>query len=722
MKDNKIETSFVPSAATVEGTVNQLSAIPGLVDLWQQTMGDAAINVAVLDGTVAMDHPCFKGADLKSLETIASGNANGVPSHHGTHVTSILFAQEGSEIEGVAPNCRGTIVPIFAELPGGKVVSSSQLDIARAINQAIMAGAHIINISGGKLDTTGEPEGMLAKAIEECVKRKVLIIAAAGNDGCACLHIPAASPVNLAVGAMNAAGEPLDFSNWGTAYQAQGLLAIGENIPGAKPDGGVITRTGTSFATPIVSGIIALLLSWQKKHGMAPNPYHIKEVLLKTSDQCDVESNGDSCQRFLAGRLNLPNAMASLMAELPVGTSEASLEIKDPLKPEDLTPDLNTTTAPTEQEPVAAAIQPSDLSSPTASSATSSHMNQSKSNLIFPNSKIKINMKNLSENHNHEAPVEPQEATTTNRIETPAPNTQEITSPTVEFVPSEAHLDFQPSEIDPSGCGCGGGDKKAEGPKNVYALGTIGFDFVNESRRDSFLGHINGNINDPKVVMEHVKNHPHEATELIWTLEQEGVPIYAIYPHGAFAAETYKTIIEFIDSQLTQGVERVSIPGLIAGNIRLLSGQTVPAIVPTLRGMYSWSTDALVAAVAGGGKAAAKKAHAEGVRNFLERVYYELRNLGVTPHDRAINFSATNAFQPGSAFHKAIDKGMVLADITCEKSPIARPGTDPYDVRLSFFDPKSRYETAKMVFRFTVDVADVIPVSVGKVRSWSEYN
>ncbi len=331
-------------------------------------------------------------------------------------------------------------------------------------------------------------------------------------------------------------------------------------------------------------------------------------------------------------------------------------------------------------------------------------------------------MKNLSENTNQEQNVEPQEAGLTNANEVVP--VVEISSPTVEFVPSEAHVDIQPSEIDPSGCGCGGGEKKPSKPQLVYALGTIGYDFVNESRRDSFLGHINGDMMKPKVVMEHVASHPYEASELIWTLEQEGVPIYAIYPHGAFAAEAYKMIVELINGQLNTGVERVSIPGMIAGNITLLSGQTVPAIVPTIRGMYGWSTDALAKASIPTGVtgAAAKTKHMTAVKGFLERVYYELRNLGVTPHDRAINYSATNAFQPNSAFHKAIGMGMVLTDISCEKSPIARPGTDPYDVRLSFFDPSNRFEKAKQIFRFTVDVADAIPVSVGEMRSWAEYN
>ena len=38
------------------------------------------------------------------------------------------------------------------------------------------------------------------------------------------------------------------------------------------------------------------------------------------------------------------------------------------------------------------------------------------------------------------------------------------------------------------------------------------------------------------------------------------------------------------------------------------------------------------------------------ILNFLNRVYYELRNLGIAPQERAINFAATNAFQTRQAF------------------------------------------------------------------------
>lgn len=62
---------------------------------------------------------------------------------------------------------------------------------------------------------------------------------------------------------------------------------------------------------------------------------------------------------------------------------------------------------------------------------------------------------------------------------------------------------------------------------------------------------------------------------------------------------------------------------------------------------------------------------------------------------------------------------LVLDSISVEKSPICRPDSDCYDVKLSFFDPENN-QRSNRVFRFTIDVSHVIPVTIGQVRSWSQ--
>jgi cyanobactin maturation PatA/PatG family protease len=195
---------------------------------------------------------------------------------------------------------------------------------------------------------------------------------------------------------------------------------------------------------------------------------------------------------------------------------------------------------------------------------------------------------------------------------------------------------------------------------------------------------------------------------------------------GPFASEVYQRLRRFLGEQLAEGVERVSIPGMIAGKVQLLNGHVVPVIRPEIRGMCSWTKAALVQQVVGGplpDVASAQEKDARGAReraigDFLDRVYFELRNLGVASKDRAINFAATNAFNIEKVFESAIKQQMCLDAIDVERSPVCRPDSDCWDVKLLFFYPERQVQTVRKVYRFAIDVSDVVPVTVGPVRSW----
>ena len=150
-------------------------------------------------------------------------------------------------------------------------------------------------------------------------------------------------------------------------------------------------------------------------------------------------------------------------------------------------------------------------------------------------------------------------------------------------------------------------------------------------------------------------------------------------------------------------------------------------IYPDLRGMYSWSTQALVKSIVGAEPKESdsdKKKHdyrdkSEAIRSFLDRLYYDIRNMGLDPRDRAMNYAATNAFQLERVFEKSIKEEMQLDTIEVERSPVCRVDSDCWDVKLYFFNPAKQFEIARKVYRFTVDVSDVVPVLVGEVRQWS---
>jgi cyanobactin maturation PatA/PatG family protease len=636
--------------------------------LWNLTQGDSQICVAILDGLVDQSHDCLNAANLTRLPTLIQGEAtaNGSMSGHGTHVASIIFGQHNSsELRGIAPQCRGLIVPIF----GDNNKKLSQLDLSRAIEQAVNAGAHIINVSAGQLTDNGEAEGWLDRAVQLCKDHNVLIVAAAGNDGCECLHVPASLPTVLAVGAMNDQGKPIDFSNWGEKYQNQGILAPGEHILGAKPGGGTQKLSGTSFATPIVSGVAALLLSLQVQRGETPDPAKVRAVLLETAIPC-TDKDTDDISRCLLGKLNISGALqyftgGTMSEELDtvetVDSVEAAgcgcAEITKSAEPE-----------PNPEEFIPPEIFPVVPAVTTSAPFTNSSNSQS------------TTMSNRTSNY--------------------------ITA-------SQAPSDLAEVNL-------------------VYALGTLGYDFGSEARRDSFKQLMPGvqidgtaipaNPYDARQMVDYLGDNLSEAKSLIWTLNLELTPVYAIEPGGAFARDVYGILQELLSGQIQAEdsenyIERVSIPGILSGrSVKLFSGQVVPVIeVPNTRGLYGWKVNTLVQAAIQTVQAQATEAQEESIRrtlgSFLSRIYYDLRNLGTTSQDRALNFASTNAFQAASTFAEAVATGMELDSITVEKSPFCRLDSDCWDVKLKFFDPENS-RRAKKLFRFTIDVSDIIPVTL----------
>lgn len=648
-----------------------------------KTSGSPQICIAILDGLIDLKHPCFLGADLTQLPTLVSGEANPDDnmSLHGTHVASIIFGQQGSPVRGIAPQCKGLSVPMFAN--EGRQLS--QLDLARAIEQAVNAGAHIINISGGQLTDEGEAEGWLKRSVQLCQENNVLIVAAVGNDGCACLHVPAALPAVLAVGAMNDRSQPVAYSNWGESYQNQGVLAPGENILGAKPGGGTTRLSGTSFATPIVTGVAALLLSLQIQRGETPDPQKVRAAILATASPCE---SGDT-SRCLAGKLNISDSLNYLFG----GTVPDSTETIAASGCSCGGVVQNEEVESFDSSPPGNVIESADL----AASINSSLLAVNANTLSMPPAI---------------APAPPQSIT---------PSIPTMTQSTSNFVtPSQAPSELADSQL-------------------VYALGTLGYDFGTEARRDSFkqlmpaytFGDVTvpANPYDARQMVDYLAASPSESRSLIWTLNIELTPIYAIEPQGAFARDTYAILQELLAGQVQaesseEYVERVSIPGVLTGKtVKLFSAQVIPLIAPqNPRGIYGWKINSLVSAAIETVQTTVGNAEEAAIRrtldSFLNRIYYDLRNLGTTSQDRALNFAATNAFQAASTFATAVAEGMELDSITVEKSPFCRLDSDCWDVKLKFFDPENS-RRAKKIFRFTIDVSDLIPVTLGDVRTWS---
>ncbi len=689
------------------------AALRDIEELWARTYGDPEICVAVLDGLVDLAHSCFEGANLRQLTTLVQGQADpsGLMSLHGTHITSVIFGQPNCPAPGIAPRCKGLIVPVFAD----DRRKLSQLDLARAINTAREAGAQVINFSGGQLTSDGDAEVLLQDAVRACESEDVLLVAAAGNDGCDCLHVPAALPAVLAVGAMNEAGQPLDFSNWGASYGWNGILAPGENILGAKPGGGAARMSGTSFAAPIISGVAALLLSLLKQQGKHASPQRVRQALLRAATPCDRQTDRD-CRRILAGKLNIPGTLDALGLSEVSPTNARKNSMNQELQAASVTGRENEADdqGHVESAAVTAACACNGVDAPLASDA------------VFHS-----NGETTADEPDSAAPAAIRSSTRVGLAPPAAPAPSGNGSAVVASSPGAAP---SPGVTASQSAGEAGGNL-------VYALGTLGYDFGTEARRDSFKQLmpafqiddtlVPANPYDARQMVDYLAQYPSEALELIWTLNLELTPIYAIKPAGPYAGHVYDTLIQLMTGEVNaendpEYIERVSIPGKLTGQtVRLFSGQVVPVIEPqNNRGLYGWKVNSLVEAAieslkGGEGETPEDDAVRASLRGFLSKVYYDLRNLGATSRDRALNFAATNAFQASATFYDAVRSGMDLDTIHVEKSPFCRMDSDCWDVKLRFFDPENN-RRARIVYRFTLDVSDVIPVTVGDVRQWKE--
>jgi cyanobactin maturation PatA/PatG family protease len=713
--------------------------LPGIEALWAKTTGDPRVRVAILDGPVDLSHCCFEGVKLdERLGHLRDKNdqAAGPMAVHGTHTASVIFGRHGGPVAGIAPGCTGMSIPVFSE----RRRRLSQLDLSRAIEAAVQLGAHVINISGGQLTNAGEAENWLDHAIRHCADKNVLVVAAAGNDGCQCLHVPAALPAVLAVGAMDERGRPVDFSNWGDAYKTQGVLAPGTQILGAMPGGGTVRRTGTSMATPIVTGVAALLLSEQVRRGREPDPRAVRAAILHGSDACDSRQVGD-CSRFLVGALNVLGAEQALNAiernELPM------LEQTSVLEPSTMEAAGGVATScRCEQSPVPegdARVDSATISDATHAPAAEKRM-----------------------------PAPRKEPPKTAPVVASAASSSMMSSSMTASVAAAAIQPSQTSSELTYAFQPGGG--------LVYALGVLGFDFGTEARRDSFkqlMGHAfppgyrtpSGPIpHDARDMVSYLKYagvddhgrpvldpskptyyHLDEAKSLIWTLNLELTPIYGLEPLGPFSYQVYKLLVDLLDAQTqpTQTVdpqtkvakknddyvERVSIPGMLAGRtVRLFSGQTLPIVeLENTRGIYGWHVNDLVKAalakireVLGRELTDSEQVQVDqSLTNFLNRIYYDFRNLGVTPPDRALNFAVTNVVQSALAFADAIAEGKELDAIEVLKSPTCRLDSDCWDIKLKFFDPMQLTKAVKVV-RLTIDISDKMPVTLGTLRTWAQ--
>lgn len=206
------------------------------------------IRIAVIDTGVDTEHPDLKTQILGKFNTTDEvySSSNG----HGTAVAGVIAAKHnGVGVLGVAPDAK--IVAIKALQERGFGTNEA---IAKAIEVAIRQQVHIINLSLGS-PTYSSP---VHQAIKEAHRKGILVVCAAGNDGRNnSVSYPAKLTETWAVAATNDRRQVSAFSSRGKEVE---IAAPGERILCCWRNGEYVSISGTSFAAPFVSGVLALAL------------------------------------------------------------------------------------------------------------------------------------------------------------------------------------------------------------------------------------------------------------------------------------------------------------------------------------------------------------------------------------------------------------------------------------------------------------------------------
>lgn len=317
---NYLRQTLAFTAPERSGTANQwyLGAERGInvQAAWDTLTGSpgAGVTVAVVDTGVDVNHPDLadriardgQGAkrfidEVGNDSSVSTGNRNftGVDGNgHGTHVAGIVGASAGNGgIVGVAPGV--TILPVKVMRADG---SGDDFAIAKGLKDAADAGADVINLSVGG----PAPSQLLADAIAYDVAKGSTVVSASGNTCCggSPVFYPAAYAGVIAVGATaGTPTSPLTIPAYSNRGPELALVAPGGDGDHKSADRGIYatlptydnylslvygrskdygTQSGTSMATPIVSGVAALVIADAKARGEKLTPSQVRTRLLAT--------------------------------------------------------------------------------------------------------------------------------------------------------------------------------------------------------------------------------------------------------------------------------------------------------------------------------------------------------------------------------------------------------------------------------------------------------
>jgi subtilisin family serine protease len=285
--------------------------IIGMEKVWDYCKGDRNTVVAVIDTGIDLNHEDLKDNIWKNTKEICDNgidddnngyvddcygwnfvsNNNNVNDDdgHGSHIAGIIGAVTNNSTGVAGVNWNVQLMPLKILDANG---NGNLLSFINAIKYAVDNGAKVINASLGYPDscTVLDESQALKDAISYANSKGVLVVTAAGNYGCN-NDVYSLYPANIklpnviAVASTDQNGNLSSFSNYG--LKSVHIAAPGEGIYSTYMNNSYKSLSGTSMATPFVTGSVALLLSCRQDLDYLK----IKEVLLSSVNLSESLSN-----------------------------------------------------------------------------------------------------------------------------------------------------------------------------------------------------------------------------------------------------------------------------------------------------------------------------------------------------------------------------------------------------------------------------------------------
>lgn len=206
------------------------------------------IRVGVIDGPVNAAHPALQSVEVTHEQFLGDGERQ-TTQHHGTAVAGLIAGEaDAGPLAGLAPGVLLFSAEVFGQ--GHKGEGARLESVATALDWLIGQDVNLINMS-----FAGRQNATFGKLLSAAREKGAVVIAAAGNNRTDEAMYPAASPDTIAVTAVDAAGRIYRKANYGEHIE---FAAPGVDLFVAWDEAGSY-RSGTSFATPVVTALLARL-------------------------------------------------------------------------------------------------------------------------------------------------------------------------------------------------------------------------------------------------------------------------------------------------------------------------------------------------------------------------------------------------------------------------------------------------------------------------------